>query len=78
MFSAALLPLNTIVSAPAWPSTTSLPSPGSHWKVSSPAPSNAVVVALVAVDDVVAVTAEQGVDAVGAEDGVVAAARRRR
>ena len=40
--SAPLLPLNSIVSAPSWPSTVSLPSPGSHWKVSSPAPRRAV------------------------------------
>ena len=35
------LPLKSIVSVPAWPSTVSLPSPGSHWKVSSPAPRKA-------------------------------------
>ena len=38
--SAAPLPLNAIRSVPAWPSTMSLPSPGSHWKTSSPAPRN--------------------------------------
>ena len=58
----------------AWPSTVSLPSPGSHWKTSSPAPSKADVVALVAVDEVVAVAAEQSVGAVAAEDRVVAGA----
>ena len=73
-FSLALLPLKSSVSVPAWPSTTSLPSPGSHWKVSSPAPRKADVVALVAVDEVVAVAAEQDVGAVAAEDGVVAVA----
>ena len=51
---AAALPLNSIVSVPSWPSTTSLPSPGSHWNVSSPAPSSAEVVALLSVDEVVA------------------------
>ena len=40
--SSPLLPLNSIVSVPSWPSTVSLPSPGSHWKVSSPAPRKAV------------------------------------
>ena len=40
--SLASLPLNSIESAPSWPSTTSLPSPGSHWNVSSPAPRKAV------------------------------------
>ena len=40
--SLAALPLNTILSLPSWPSTVSLPSPGSHWKASSPAPSRAV------------------------------------
>src|SRR5829696_6829596 len=39
--SAPALPLNSIVSVPAWPSTVSLPSPGSHWNVSSPAPRKA-------------------------------------
>ena len=42
MRSLAALPLNAIVSVPSWPSTTSLPSPGSHWNVSSPAPRNAM------------------------------------
>ena len=32
MFSLTLAPLKSIVSVPAWPSTVSLPSPGSHWK----------------------------------------------
>ena len=40
--SPPLLPLNSIVSMPSWPSTMSLPSPGSHWNTSSPAPRNAV------------------------------------
>ena len=39
--SAPALPLNSIVSVPSWPSTMSLPSPGSHWNTSSPAPMNA-------------------------------------
>ena len=38
----AALPLNSSVSVPSWPSTTSLPSPGSHWNTSSPAPRKAV------------------------------------
>ena len=42
MFSAMLAPLKSIVSVPAWPSTMSLPSPGSHWKTSSPAPRRAM------------------------------------
>ena len=50
----------------------SFPSPGSHWKASSPAPRKADVVALLAVDDVVAVAAEQDVGPVAAEDRVVA------
>ena len=33
-----LAPLNTSVSLPPWPSTVSLPSPGFHMNVSSPAP----------------------------------------
>ena len=41
MVSAALLPLNSMVSVPAWPSTTSLPSPGSQMNTSSPVPRNA-------------------------------------
>ena len=72
--SATLLPLNSIVSVPSWPSTVSLPSPGSHWNTSSPAPRQRRVVALLAVDEVVAVAAEQLVVAVAAEDGVVAGA----
>ena len=36
--SAAAAPLKTIVSLPSWPSTTSLPSPGSQTNVSSPEP----------------------------------------
>ena len=73
-FSAMLAPLKSIVSVPAWPSTVSLPSPGFHWKMSSPAPRKADVVAPVAVDEVVAVAAEQHVVAVAAEDRVVAGA----
>ena len=42
IFSAMLAPLKSIVSVPSWPSTVSLPSPGFHTKVSSPAPSSAV------------------------------------
>ena len=68
------LPLKSIVSVPSWPSTVSLPSPGSHWKMSSPAPRKRGVVALLAVDEVVAVAAEQQVGAVAAEDRVVAGA----
>ena len=39
--SAAPEPLKVIVSMPAWPSTTSLPSPGSQVRPSSPAPRKA-------------------------------------
>ena len=74
MFSLALEPLNSSVSVPAWPSTVSLPSPGSHWNVSSPAPRKRDVVALAAVDEVVAVAADQHVGAAAAEDRVVAGA----
>ena len=34
-------PKKSRASLPAWPSTVSLPSPGSHWNVSSPPPSSA-------------------------------------
>ena len=74
MFSLALLPLNAIVSMPAWPSTTSLPSPGSHWNAVVAGSEQGDVVALLAVDEVVAVAAEQEVDAVAAEERVVARA----
>ena len=74
MFSPMLEPLNCSVSVPAWPSTVSLPSPGSHWKVSLPAPELGGVGADVAVDEVVAGAAEQGVGAVAAAQRVVAAA----
>ena len=40
--SSPALPLNSMVSVPSWPSTVSLPSPGSHWNTSSPAPRKAV------------------------------------
>ena len=40
--SAALEPLNSIVSKPSWPSRVSLSSPGFQTKVSSPAPIRAV------------------------------------
>ena len=58
MFSAALEPLKSMTSLPPWPSTVSLPSPGSHWKWSAPAPELRDVVAAVAVDEVVAGAAE--------------------
>ena len=74
MFSLMLAPLNAIVSRPSWPSTMSLPSPGSHWNVSSPGAEQGGVVALVAVDEVVAVAAEEEVGAVAAEQRVVARA----
>ena len=54
MLSPMLLPLKSSRSLPAWPSTVSLPSPGSHWKRSSPRAEERVVGALVAVDEVVA------------------------
>ena len=50
---AAFAPKNISLSVPAPPSIVSLPSPGSHWNTSSPAPNGAVaVVAAVAVDEV--------------------------
>ena len=52
----------------------SLPSPGSHWKVSFAGPELGGVGADVAVDEVVAGTAEQRVGAVAAGDRVIAAA----
>src|SRR5262245_40845708 len=45
--SAAGAPLKRIVSEPSWPSTTSLPSPGSHTNTSSPEPSRALSLPLV-------------------------------
>ena len=60
------------MSEPSWPSTTSLPSPGSHWKIVVAGAQEGHVVALLAVGEVVAVAAEQDVDAVGAEERVVA------
>src|SRR5882724_11146173 len=42
MFSLALEPLKSRVSKPAWPSTTSLPSPGAQVNTSSPAPMKVV------------------------------------
>ena len=42
IFSPMLEPLKSSASSPLWPSTVSLPSPGSHWKRSSPLPSSAV------------------------------------
>ena len=74
MFSLMLLPLNSIVSVPSWPSIVSLPSPGSHWKRVVAGAEQGGVVALVAVDEVVAVAAEQDVGAVAAEERVVARA----
>ena len=74
MFSLMLLPLNAIVSAPSWPSMTSLPSPGSHWKRVVSGSEQGDVVALLAVDEVVAVAAEQEVGSVAAEERVVARA----
>ena len=77
MFSLTFAPLKSIVSVPAWPSTASLPSPGSHWKMSSPAPMQRHVVALLAVDEVVAVAAEEHVGALAAEDACRCQRRRR-
>ena len=42
MSSPKFVPLKSSRSSPAWPSTKSLPSPGSHWKRSSPAPTSAL------------------------------------
>ena len=74
MFSPMLEPLKLSASMPPWPSTVSLPSPGSHWKRSLPAPQQCGVGADVAVDEVVAVAAEQQVGAVAAAQRVVAGA----
>ena len=71
-FSSMLAPLNSIESAPSWPSMVSLPSPGSQLEDVVAGAHDPDVVALVAVDEVVAVAAEQEVDAVAAEDVVVA------
>ena len=85
IFSPMLEPLKARVSLPAWPSTVSLPSPGSHWKGSSPAAEEGGVGAAVAVDPVVAVAAGDGVGcrrrrevvvAVAAVDGERGEARR--
>ena len=65
-------PLNSRVSVPAWPSTVSLPSPGSHRNDVVAGAQQGHVVAVLAVDEVVAVAAEQRVDAVAAEERVVA------
>ena len=70
-------PLKSSASVPPSPSTVSLPSPGSHWKWSSPAPRLRGVGADVAVDEVVAAAADQQVGAVAAAQGVVAVRRRR-
>ena len=72
--SAALEPLKSSVSLPAWPSTVSLPSPGSHWKWSSPAAEEGGVGSDVAVDVVVAFAAVEGVCSVAAAEVVVAVA----
>ena len=77
MFSPMLEPLNASASLPAWPSTVSLPSPGSHWNVSLPEPELGAVGADVAVDEVVAGAAEQGVGAVAAAHACRRRCRRR-
>ena len=59
---------------PDWPSTVSLPSPGSQLKRSLPEPSGRGVGALVAVGEVVAGAAEQDVGAVAAAQRVVVVA----
>ena len=76
--SPMLLPKKSSRSLPASPSTTSLPSPGSHWNRSSPSPQERAVDALVAVERVVAGPAEQQVGAVAAAQRVVRPRRRRR
>ena len=75
--SPMLEPLKSSVSLPAWPSTVSLPSPGSHWKWSSPAAEEGLVGADVAVDEVVALAAEQRVGAVAAARACRCRRRRR-
>ena len=74
IFSAMFAPRKSRVSAPAWPSTVSLPSPGFHTKRSLPAPRRATSSPLSAGHEVVAVTADQEVGALAACDGVVAEA----
>ena len=74
MFSSTLAPLNTSVSVPCRPSTTSLPSPGFQTKVSLPVPRKATSLPRPPYHGVVAVTADQHVVAVAAGDGVVAGA----
>ena len=71
---AMLAPLNSIVSMPSWPSTTSLPSPGSHWKLIVACAEQRHVVALVAVHEVVTVAAQQLVGTVAAPNRIVARA----
>jgi hypothetical protein len=77
-----------MASLPPWPSTVSLPSPGSHWKQVNAGAQQRGVVAAVAVDVVVAGAAEEQVVAVAAGDfgdavlaaavGEVEGVRRRR
>ena len=74
MLSDALLPLKSSRSSPPWPSTMSLPSPGSHWKRVVAAAQERRVQALVAVDEVVAAAAQEQVGAVAAAQRVVAGA----
>ena len=74
MFSSTLAPLNSSVSMPSWPSTVSLPSPGSHWKMSSPAPSNATSLPCWPSMKSLPSPPSSSVGAVAAEDRVVAGA----
>ena len=74
IFSATLAPLKQHRVGAACPSIVSLPSPGSHWNVSSPAPSSAKSSPRLPSIEVVAVAADERVDAVVAVDRVVAGA----
>ena len=74
MSSPMLEPLKSCTSMPDWPSTTSEPSPGSHWKWSLPAPMRAVSAPMLPSIEVVAVAAEQEVGAVAAAQHVLAVA----
>ena len=71
MFSAAPAPLNRSSSVPSWPSTVSLPSPGSHWKRSLPAPRNATSSPLSPKTKSLPLAAEEHVGALAAEHAVV-------
>ena len=74
MFSVALEPLKARVSKPAWPSTTSLPSPAFQTEEVVAGAEQGDVVAVAAGDRVVAVAADEDVGAEAADDRIVAGA----